>query len=40
MAHADEEAYLNELVAYRLKFEGYMYDWLSAKLVEILVKVS
>jgi len=39
MARADEEAYLNELVTYRLKFEGYMYDWLSAKLVEIPVKV-
>jgi hypothetical protein len=23
---ADEEAYLNELVGYRLQFEGYTYD--------------
>jgi hypothetical protein len=26
IAHADEEAYLNELVAYQLHSEGYMYD--------------
>jgi hypothetical protein len=26
IACADEEAYLNELVGYRLQFEGYTYD--------------
>jgi hypothetical protein len=36
---ADEEAYLNELVVYRLKFKGYKYDQLSGKLVEVLVEV-
>jgi hypothetical protein len=33
IAHADEEAYLNELVAYQLHFEGYKYDRLIDKLI-------
>jgi hypothetical protein len=33
------EAYLNELVAYQLHFEGYKYDQLISKLVEVLVNV-
>ncbi len=32
-----EEAYLNELVAYRLHFEGYKYDWLIDKLAKVPV---
>jgi hypothetical protein len=36
---ADEEAYLNELVTYRLKFEGYKYDRFTNKLVNVLVNV-
>ncbi len=35
----DEEAYLNELVAYQLHFETYQYDQLTNKLVEVLVNV-
>ncbi len=34
---ADEEAYLNELVTYRLQFEGYKYDHLISKLVGVHV---
>jgi hypothetical protein len=30
----DEEAYLFELVAYRVQFLKYRYDWLSSKLIE------
>ncbi len=37
--HASEEAYLNELVAYRLHFESYKYDQFISKLVEVLVNV-
>lgn len=40
MVHANEDAYLNKLVTYWLKFEGYTYDWLSTKLVEILAEIS
>jgi hypothetical protein len=36
----DEEAYLNKLVAYPLQFEGYTYDWLNVKLVEVPIIVS
>ncbi len=36
----NEDAYLNELVTYWLKFEGYIYDQLSPKLVEVHVKIS
>ncbi len=36
----DEEAYLNEMFAYKLKFQGYKYDQLITKLIETLVKVS
>ncbi len=36
---ANEEAYLNELVAYRLQFEGYTYDQFTNKLVEVHVIV-
>ncbi len=36
---ADEEAYLNKLIAYRLQFEGYIYDQLSDKLVEVPINV-
>jgi hypothetical protein len=36
IARANEKAYLNELVAYQLKFEGYTYDWFISKLVEVL----
>jgi hypothetical protein len=39
IVHVDEEAYLNELVTYRLHFEGYKYDQLISKLVEVLVNV-
>jgi hypothetical protein len=35
----DEEAYMNELVAYKLKFQGYKYDWLITKLIETFVEV-
>ncbi len=34
---ANEEAYLNELVAYQLQFDGYIYDWLTGKLCEVHV---
>jgi hypothetical protein len=37
IARVNKKAYLNELVAYRLHFEGYKYDWLTGKLVEIHV---
>jgi hypothetical protein len=40
ITHVNEEAYLNELVAYRLQVEGYMYDQFHNKLVEIFVTVS
>jgi hypothetical protein len=36
----DEEAYLNELVAYQLQFEGYKYDHFSGKLVKVPIIVS
>ncbi len=39
LVRVDEEAYLNELIVYLLKFKGQRYDWLSGKLVEVLVKV-
>ncbi len=38
-AHVNEEAYLNKLVAYWLQFEGYKYDMLISKLVEVLVTI-
>ncbi len=37
---ANEEAYLNELVAYQLHFEVYKYDRLTGKLVEVPINVS
>jgi hypothetical protein len=40
VACSNEETYLNELVAYQLQFEGYTFDWLTGKLVEVLVTVS
>ncbi len=40
MVCANEDAYLNKLVTYWLQFEGYTYDWLSTKLVEIHVEIS
>jgi hypothetical protein len=40
IAHANEEAYLNELVAYWLHFESYTSDWLNSKLDEVLIIVS
>jgi hypothetical protein len=39
IAFVDEEAYLNELVAYQLHFKGYKYDRLTCKLVEVHVDV-
>ncbi len=36
IAHADEDAYLNELIAYQLQVEGYTYEWFIGKLVEVL----
>ncbi len=39
IACANEEAYLNELVGYQLHFEGYKYDQLINKLIEIPVNV-
>jgi hypothetical protein len=39
IVYANEEAYLNELVAYQLQFEDYTYDQLTSKLVEVLVVV-
>ncbi len=36
---ANEEAYLNELVAYWLHFEGYKYDQVTNKLVEAPIHV-
>ncbi len=35
--HVDEEAYLNEWVTYWLYFEGYKYDQLTSKLVEVTI---
>jgi UDP-galactopyranose mutase len=35
IVYANEKAYLNELLAYQLQFEGYTYDQLSNKLVEV-----
>jgi hypothetical protein len=32
--------YLNELVAYHLQFEGYIYDRIISKLVEVPIIVS
>jgi hypothetical protein len=32
--------YLNELVAYHLQFEGYIYDRIIGKLVEVPIIVS
>lgn len=40
IACVDEEAYLNKLVAYQLQFEGYTYDKITNKLVEVHVIVS
>ncbi len=37
---ANEEVYLNELVAYQLQFEGYKYDWFNNKLVKVPINVS
>ncbi len=37
--HVDEKTYLNKVVACRLHFEGYKYDQLIGKLVEVLVHV-
>jgi hypothetical protein len=39
IVHVDEEAYLYELVACQLHFEGYKYEQLIGKLVEVLVNV-
>ncbi len=39
IARVDEEAYLNELVSYWLHFEGYKYDQLIGKLVEVPIDV-
>jgi len=39
IVHVGEEAYLNELVAYQLHFEGYKYDCLINKLIEVHVNV-
>jgi len=39
IVHVDEKAYLNELVAYGLHFEGYKYDCLNSKLVEVPINV-
>jgi hypothetical protein len=39
LAHANDEAYLNELITYRLKFQGYKYDRLNAKPIETHVEV-
>ncbi len=40
IAHANEEAYLNELVAYWLHFESYTSDQFSSKLDEVFIIVS
>jgi hypothetical protein len=40
IARVDEEAYLNELVAYWLHFEGYTYDQLTSKLVDVPITFS
>jgi len=40
MVCVNEDAYLNELVTYWLKIKGYTCDWLSTKLVKILVEIS
>ncbi len=34
IAHADEETYMFELVAYKVQFLKYMYDRLNSKLIE------
>jgi hypothetical protein len=39
IASANEEAYLNELVAHWLHFEGYKYDRITSKLVEVPINV-
>ncbi len=39
IAYANEEAYMNELVLYRLHFEGYKYDQVIGKLVKVLINV-
>ncbi len=39
VVHADEEAYLNEMVAYQLHFEGYKYDLFNGKLVKVPIDV-
>jgi CRISPR/Cas system-associated endonuclease Cas3-HD len=39
ITHANEEAYLHELVAYWLHFEGYKYDRLINKLIEIPINI-
>jgi hypothetical protein len=38
--HADEEAYLNELITYMFKFQGYKYDQLNVKPIEVFVEIS
>ncbi len=40
ITRSNEKAYLNELVAYWLQFEGYTYDWLTSKLVEKPITIS
>jgi hypothetical protein len=37
--HANEKAYLNELVAYQLWFDGHTYDRFISKLVEVPIIV-
>ncbi len=39
IVHTDEEAYMNELVAYRLQFDGYTYDQLISTLIEVPIIV-
>jgi len=36
---AYKEAYLNELVTYQLYFDGYTYDWINGKLVEVPITI-
>jgi hypothetical protein len=38
--HANEEVYLNELVAYQLQFDGYTYDRLIKKLIKVFITIS
>ncbi len=40
IAHANEEAYLNELIAYRLQFDGYTYDQLTRNLIKVSIIIS